>query len=128
MSRSRPSESGQAGSAPVEFLAFGLPTIVTCLIVTQVVLSGYLGNVAIDAAAEGAAQASAADGSLEIGIARASEVVRATVPWVAYKVDASESEYQGQTASSIQVELTPSILGLGMFPISAEAWNLNESI
>ena len=114
------------GSAPVEFLAFGLPAVLVLLAALQMLLSGYVSNVAFDAAVEGSAQAAAADGSLEAGVARAAEVMEVAAPWLKPSISATDGSLAGEAASGISVSAPGSFLNFAVFRIEMEAWSINE--
>ncbi|MEY4743336.1 MAG: hypothetical protein RIR34_675 [Actinomycetota bacterium] len=130
MSRSRAAitvaSTSDAGSAAIDFLGFGLPTVLLALLVMQLLLAGYVKNIALDAAAEGAAQASAADGSLAAGVSRANAVMRAAAPWAKTRVTATTIAVAGAAASSLTVTAVPSFVMFGLYEVSAEDWSINE--
>ena len=130
MFRSRPATTVawpcDSGSAAVDFLGFGLPTVLVALLVMQLLLAGYVKNIALDAAAEGAAQASAADGTLAAGAARANAVMRAAAPWAKSRVTATTIAVAGDAASSLTVTAFPSFVMFGLYEVSAEDWSINE--
>lgn len=115
-----------AGSAVVDFLGFGVPTLLVALIIMQLLLAGYVKNIALDAAAEGSAQAAAADGTLAAGIARANQVMLSAAPWVRTRVDAASISVVGEPASSLRVTAYPSFIMFGLYDVSAEDWSINE--
>jgi hypothetical protein len=130
LSRSRAAitvaSTSDAGSAAIDFLGFGLPTVLVALLVMQLLLAGYVKNIALDAAAEGAAQASAADGSLAAGVSRANAVMRAAAPWAKTRVTATTIAVAGAAASSLTVTAVPSFVMFGLYEVSAEDWSINE--
>jgi len=130
LSRFRAATTGaltsDAGSAAVDFLGFGLPTVLVALLVMQLLLAGYVKNIALDAAAEGAAQASSADGTLAAGVSRANAVMRAAAPWAKTRVTATTIAVAGDAASSLTVTAVPSFVMFGLYEVSAEDWSINE--
>ena len=130
MSRFRAATTGaltsDTGSAAVDFLGFGLPTVLVALLVMQLLLAGYVKNIALDAAAEGAAQASAADGTLAAGVSRANAVMRAAAPWAKTRVTAMTIAVAGDAASRLTVTAVPSFVMFGLYEVSAEDWSINE--
>jgi len=118
--------TGDSGSAAVDFLGFGLPTVLVALLVMQLLLAGYVKNIALDAAAEGAAQAAAADGTLAAGVSRANDVMRVAAPWAKTRVTATTIAVAGSAASSLTVTALPSFVIFGLYEVSAEDWSINE--
>ena len=96
------------------------------LITLQMLLSGYVSNVAFDAAVEGSAQAAAADGTLEAGMTRAAEVMDAAAPWVKATFSSSDGKLAGEAASGITVSVPATFLNFAVFQVQMEAWSINE--
>jgi hypothetical protein len=125
--RSSRRRSSEDGSAVIDFLAFGVPTLLVSLIVLQLLLAGYVRNVALDAAAEGAAQAAAADGTLEMGASRATQVMKAAAPWFDFRVFATDGVVDSQAASLVTVNVHPGFVWLGQATITSSEWCINET-
>lgn len=114
------------GAAPIEFLTFGIPAVLVLLIALQLLLAGYVGNIALDAAIEGSAQAAAADGSFESGVARATEVMLAAAPWINPSIEAESGVVAGDEVTQITVVAPVTVLSLAAFDVEMKAWSINE--
>ena len=116
-----------SGSAPLEFLAFGLPGVFIILIAMQVVNSAYLGTVAYDAAAEAAWVAALADGTDQAAQDRGARVVSALSGVRAESISVSHGEIAGVATSQVTVRVTSNILGFGAFQVSQSVEAVDET-
>jgi hypothetical protein len=114
------------GSAPLEFLAFGVPSLIVTLIVCQVLVAGYLNNVILDAAMEGALVASAADGTPQAADNRVRRVLQAASPGLVAAVEVSEDTLDGQPAVAVSIRSHSPLLVFGAVDLSQTARALNE--
>jgi hypothetical protein len=111
----------------VEFLAFGLPGFLLALAGFQIIWSGYLANIALDAASEGATIAATADGTLADGEARATQALKALAGVASATVTSSAGVSGARDTSLISVSLTSPVLAFGLIPISETAEAVDET-
>jgi hypothetical protein len=119
--------ANDTGSAPVEFLAFGLPLFLVVLISSQVLIAGYLANVALDAASEGAQTLAYSDGTEQASGSRAAKVLNWLAPQSSYQVDSGRHSEAGITLALTSVRISsPFLLWAGQ-PILETAVVIDEN-
>ena len=118
---------GDSGSAPLEFLAFGVPSLIVTLVVCQVLVAGYLNNLLLDAAMEGALVASAADGTPQAAQERVRRVLTAASPGLVGEVAVSEDTLDGQPAVAVSITSHSPLLVFGAIDLTQTARALNEN-
>jgi hypothetical protein len=91
----------EEGSAPIEFLGFGIPLIFLVLISSQLLVTSYLSNIALDAANEGAQALAYSDGSTQAARDKVGKVFAWLTPNSKWEMD-SISDSRG-TISFAQV-------------------------
>ena len=119
--------ASDTGSAALEFLAFGVPSLLTTLVVLQLLAAGYLNNLVLDAAMEGALVAGAADGSASQAEARVREVLKISAPNLKTTVDVSDTQLSGAAAVSVTISCTNNLLFFGVIPIVQTAEAISEN-
>lgn len=97
---------GDSGSAPVDFLAFGLPTLALILASSQLLIGGYLSNVAFDAANEGAQALAFSDGSIASAHEKVAKVVNSLAPVSTFQTDAAIQSTGTVSLSLVTVHLS----------------------
>jgi hypothetical protein len=95
----------EAGSAPVEFLAFGVPLILITLISAQLLVTGYLANVTLDAANEGAQTLAYSDGSVQSSRNKVVKVLDWLAPQSRLQVDAISNSSGAASVAQVTVRL-----------------------
>lgn len=124
MSRSkRPTD---AGSAPVEFLAFGVPGVLVTLVAAQISYAAYLNTVAYDAAAEAASVASAANGTEQLARVQAKRVLANLTGVRMTDFQASQVSLEQGTATLVSVSLESPMLAFGGVSVVQQAESFNE--
>ena len=118
---------GDRGSAPLEFLAFGVPTLVVTLIVCQLLVAGYLNNLILDAAMEGALVASAADGNVLVSQDRAKHVLAAASPGLSIEVEVTDDQLDGVAAKAVTVRSRSPLVMFGAIPLTQTARAFDEN-
>ena len=116
-----------SGSAALEFLAFGVPSLIVTLIVCQLLVAGYLSNLVLDAAMEGALVASAADGTPQAAETRVRRVLEAASPGLTGAVEVSDDNLNGNAAVSVTVGCHSPLVLFGAIQISQTARALDEN-
>ncbi len=94
------------GSAPVDFLAFGVPSILLVLLSVEVLVSGYLTNVAFDAANEGAQALAYSDGSHEAARDKVTKVMNWLAPQSEFQMDSISGSRGGISVARVTVRLS----------------------
>ena len=115
-----------SGSATLDFLAFGIPGVLTVVIALQLVYAAYLNTVAYDAASEAAAVAAYADGTDAGAESLASRVVGSLTGVHLDWVQVSHRGVGSVTASQVTVQLTAPILGFGSIPVRQSVESIDE--
>lgn len=115
-----------AGSAPVEFLAFGVPGVLVTLVAAQISYAAYLNTVAYDAAAEAASVASAANGTNQLARARAERVLANLTGVRISDFQTSQVALDEGTATSVSVSLVSPMLVFGGVSVVQQAESFNE--
>lgn len=119
--------ANDTGSAPVEFLAFGLPLFLLVLTSSQVLIAGYLANVALDAASEGAQTLAYSDGTEQASRSRVEKVLNWLAPQSSSQVDAGRHSEAGISLALTSVRLSsPFLLWAGQ-PIQETASVIDEN-
>lgn len=114
------------GSAPVEFLAFGIPGMLVSLVAAQISYAAYLNTVAYDAAAEAASVASAANGTQDLARARAERVLASLTGVRMTDLQTSQVELRQGTATVISVSLVSPMLLFGGVNVTQQAESFDE--
>jgi hypothetical protein len=115
-----------AGSAPVEFLAFGVPGVLVTLVAAQISYAAYLNTVAYDAAAEAASVASLANGTDQLARARAERVLGQLTGVRMTDLQTSVVDLPEGSATSVSVSLVSPMLFFGGVPVEQQAESFNE--
>jgi len=101
------------GSAAVDFVLVGALTTVVFLAVVQFALGLHVRNTLVDCAGEGARYAARADRDLADGVARARELIRASLaPRYAQDVRARHVEVGGVVVVEVEVRAPLPVVGL----------------
>ncbi|TPW73350.1 TadE/TadG family type IV pilus assembly protein [Schumannella sp. 10F1B-5-1] len=109
------------GSAPAEFVLVGALLALVTLAVLQLALALFVRNTVLDAAAEGARQASLADVGPDAGVERTRDLIAATLgDGYAVEVAADTGEWQGQPVAIVTVRAPLPVIGLIGIPSSLE--------
>ena len=117
----------ETGSAPVEFLGFGIPMIFIILVGSHLLISGYLGNVALDAANEGAQALAYDDGSTQAARDRVQKVLAWLAPSSTFEMDSTSNSQGGISVAQVNVRVSnPFSLWSGQL-ISESASVIDES-
>ncbi|WP_255447229.1 TadE/TadG family type IV pilus assembly protein [Schumannella soli] len=123
MSRRSPRRNiaDESGSAPAEFVLVGALLALVTLAVLQLALALFVRNTVLDAAAEGARQASLADVGPKAGAERTRELISTTLG-ADYPVDVEvgSGEWQGQPVAIVTVRAPLPVLGLIGIPSALE--------
>lgn len=119
--------ANDTGSAPVEFLAFGLPLFLVVLISSQVLIAGYLANVALDAAGEGAQTLAYSDGTELAAGSRVDKVLRWLAPQSSSKVESGRQAEAGITLAVTTIRLSSPFLIWSGQPILETASVIDEN-
>jgi hypothetical protein len=117
----------ESGSAPVEFLAFGIPLILITLISVQVLVTGYLGNVAFDAANEGAQSLAYSDGSNQAARDRVTKVLEWLAPQSKFQLDSISNSRRATSTAQVTVRLANPLALWGSQLISESANVIDET-
>jgi hypothetical protein len=127
----RPSElvkgESESGSAPVEFLAFGIPLILITLISVQLLVTGYLGNVAFDAANEGAQSLAYSDGSNQAARDRVTKVLEWLAPQSKFQLDSISDLHGAVSIAQVTVHISNPLALWGGQLISESASVIDET-
>jgi len=92
----------------------------------QLIWSGYLTNVAFDAAIEGATIASASNGTLTNGELRARRALAALGGFADAEISGSSGSVGERSVSQMNVTVHSALLGFGLIEISQTAEALDE--
>ena len=93
----------------------------------QVLVAGYLNNLLLDAAMEGALVASAADGTPQAAQERVRRVLDAASPGLVGQVAVSEDTLDGQPAVAVSISSHSPLLVFGVIDLTQTARALNEN-
>lgn len=116
----------QTGSAPVEFLAFGVPGVFVIVVGIQLCFAAYLNTVAYDAAVEGAYASSASDGS-DVAAQSAAKRVLDSFKWQAVNaITVNQIPITDGSLSEVAVEVTSPLLMFGSLHIKQISQAFNE--
>lgn len=114
------------GSAPIEFLAFGVTGFLALIAASQIIFAGYLSLVAYDVASEGATLAATADASgadvLELARVASASIVGGLVP----EVSVDHRQLLSASTSRVVVRLTSPLLGFGGITIEQSSQAVDE--
>jgi hypothetical protein len=116
------------GSAPVDFLAFGLPGMLAIVLASQVILGAYFGVVALDAASEAATIAATADASYSAGANRAQAVLAGLPVPVGAVVQGHRVASDSAWSWKFTVRVTSPLLWFSAVQIKESAEALDEEI
>lgn len=114
------------GSAVLEFLAFGIPSVLLTLLAFQFIWAGYLSNVAFDAASEAAGVAALYDGTEPAGEARGKLVLKQVAGAAFATVNLTPASVAGQPAERATVRVSSPLLAFGTIPIAKSAVAIHE--
>ena len=117
----------ESGSAPVEFLAFGIPLILITLLSVQLLVTGYLGNVAFDAANEGAQALAYSDGSTRAARDKVTKVLEWLAPQSKFQLDSMSNSQRAISTAQVTVYISSPFALWGGQLISESASVIDET-
>ena len=123
----RSAGAGDSGSAPIDFIAFGLPLVLLILVASQLLFSSYLANAALDAAGEGAQSLAYSDGTEESAQLRIAKVLGWLAPQAKSEAVLSRQSQEGVSLAAITVRVTSPLLTWAGQPIEESASVIDET-